>query len=119
MLEVQKGYDWTGDGQLRFMPADDEPILEIEFAIEKAEYRGLILRFTYAEDYGVYRVFLDGKNVSEPADYMVGQKLADYDFYSPTLKVKETSWAASSSRRASTRCDWSASAATRSPRGGP
>ncbi len=44
VLEVQKGYDWTGDGQLRFMPTDDEPILEVEFTIEKAEYRGLILR---------------------------------------------------------------------------
>ena len=89
VLEVQKGYDWTGDGQLRFMPADEEPVLEVEFTIEKAEYRGLILRFTYAEDYGVYRIFLDDKNIAEPADYMVGQKIADYDFYSPTLKVKE------------------------------
>lgn len=89
VLEVQKGYDWTGDGQLRFMPTDDEPILEVEFSIEKAEYRGLILRFTYAEDYGIYRVFLDGKNVNEPADYMAGQKITDCDFYSPTLKVKE------------------------------
>lgn len=89
VLEVQQGYDWTGDGQLRFMPTDDEPILEVEFSIEKAEYRGLILRFTYAEDYGVYRVFLDGKNINEPADYMAGQKITDCDFYSPTLKVKE------------------------------
>ena len=89
VLELQKGYDWTGDGQVRFMPADEEPILEMEFAVEKEGYRGLILRFTYAEDYGVYRVFLDGKNIGEPADYMVGQKLADCDFYSPTLQVKE------------------------------
>ncbi len=37
----------------------------------------------------LYRVFLDGKNVGEPPDYMVGQKLADYDFFSPTLQVKD------------------------------
>jgi len=89
VLELQKGYDWTGDGQVRFLPASDEPIIEMEFAVEKPGYRGLILRFTYGEDYGVYRVFLDGKNVGEPPDYMVGEKLADYDFYSPTLQVKE------------------------------
>jgi len=88
-LELQKGYDWTGDGQLLFMPADDQPVLEVEFQVEKEEYRGLILRFSYGPEYGIYRVFLDGKNVSEPADYMVGQKIADYDFYSPALRVKE------------------------------
>jgi hypothetical protein len=89
VLELEKGYDWTGDGQVRFLPAGDEPVIEMEFAVEKAEYRGLILRFTYGQDYGVYRVFLDGKNVGEPPDYMVGQKLADYDFFSPTLQVKD------------------------------
>jgi hypothetical protein len=88
-LELQKGYDWTGDGQLLFMPADDMPVLEVEFGVEKESYRGLILRFSYGPEYGIYRVFLDGKNVREPADYMVGQKVDDYDFYSPTLQVKE------------------------------
>ncbi len=88
-VEVQKGYDWTGDGQLLFMPADDQPLLEVEFQVEKEEYRGLILRFSYGEEYGTYRVFLDGKNVHEPADYMVGQKVADYDFYAPSLEVRE------------------------------
>ena len=88
-LELRKGYDWTGDGQLCFMPADDRPVLEVEFNIEKEEYRGLILRFTYAEEYGIYRIFLDGKNIHEPPDYVVGQKITDYDFYSPTLQVKE------------------------------
>jgi hypothetical protein len=89
VLELQKGYDWTGDGQVLFMPADDRPVLEVEFQVEKEEYRGLILRLTYAEEYGIYRIFLDGKNVHEPADYLVGQKVADYDFYSPSLQVKD------------------------------
>ncbi|MGC4039083.1 MAG: DUF2961 domain-containing protein [Chitinophagaceae bacterium] len=89
VLELQKGYDWTGDGQILFQPASDEPMLETEFTITKEEYRGLILRFTYAEDYGIYRIFLDGKNISQPEDYMAGQKLKDYDFYSKELQVKD------------------------------
>jgi hypothetical protein len=89
VLELQKGYDWTGEGQVLFMPASDQPALEVEFAVEKEEYRGLILRLTYAEDYGIYRIFLDGKNVRQPEDYMAGQKIQDYDLYSMTLEVKD------------------------------
>jgi len=89
LLELQKDYDWTGDGQVLFRPVDEKPVLELDFNVEKEEYRGLLLRFTYAEDYGIYRIFLDGRNVRQPADYMAGQKIADYDFYSPVLKVKD------------------------------
>jgi hypothetical protein len=89
VLELQKGYDWTGDGQILFMPAGDEPVLELDFDVEKEEYRGLMLRHTYAGDYGVYRIFLDGKNVRQPEDYMAGQKLTDFDFYSKDLNVKD------------------------------
>jgi hypothetical protein len=89
VVELQKGYDWTGDGQLLFMPASDEPLFETDFTVDKEEYRGLILRFTYADDYGIYRLFLDGKNVQEPEDYMAGQKLHDYDFYAKDQVVKD------------------------------
>lgn len=89
ILEIQGGYDWTGDGQLLFMPASDQPVLEVEFNIEKKEYRGLMLRMTYAEDYGIYRIFLDDKNIRQPDDYMAGQKIEDYDLYSKTLEVKD------------------------------
>ncbi len=89
VLELQKGYDWTGDGQLLFMPASDEPVLEVDFPVEREEYRGLILRCTYANDYGIYRIYLDGKNVRQPPDYMAGQKLQDFDFYSNDLAVKD------------------------------
>jgi hypothetical protein len=89
VLELQNGFDWTGDGQVFFMPASESPALDVDFQIEKEEYRGLILRFTYAPDYGIYRIFLDGKNVRQPADYMAGQKIADYDFYSKDLQVKD------------------------------
>ena len=89
VVELQKGYDWTGDGQIFFMPASDKPLLEVDFQVDKEEYRGLILRFTYANDYGIYRLFLDGKNVRQPEDYMAGQKIQDYDFYAKDLMVKD------------------------------
>jgi hypothetical protein len=89
IFELQKGYDWTGDGQIFFRPVDDKPVFEVDFQVEKEEYRGLILLFSYAEDYGIYRIFLDGKNVRQPPDYMAGQKIADYDFYAPALQVKD------------------------------
>ncbi|MHB8055853.1 MAG: glycoside hydrolase family 172 protein [Candidatus Aminicenantales bacterium] len=90
ILEAQKGFDWTGEGQLLFQPASDQPELEVDFQVEKEEYRGLILRFTYAEDYGIYRIFLDGKNVRQPDDYMAGQKIEDYDFYAKGLQVRDS-----------------------------
>ncbi len=89
VLELQKGFDWTGEGQVLFMPASYAPVLEMEFTVDKEEYRGLILRMTYAEDYGIYRIFLDGKNVRQPEDYMAGQKIQDYDLFSKTLEVKD------------------------------
>jgi hypothetical protein len=89
VLELQKGYDWTGDGQLLFMPASEGPEIEVEFKVGKEEYRGLVLRFTYADDYGIYRVDLDGKNVRQPPDDMAGEKIQEYDFYSKDLEVKD------------------------------
>lgn len=89
VLEIQKGYDWTGEGQLLFLPASEKPVLEIDFQVEKEEYRGLILRFTHGDDYGTYRIFLDGKNVRQPEDYMGGEKIHDYDFFFPQLRVRD------------------------------
>jgi len=89
IVELQNGYDWTGEGQIFFMPASDEPMLEVDFEVKKEEYRGLMLRCTYADDYGIYRIFLDGKNVRQPDDYMAGQKLHDFDFYAKDLMVKD------------------------------
>ena len=89
VVDLQKGYDWTGDGQIFFMPAGEQPLLELEFKVEKEEYRGLILRFTYADDYGIYRIFLDGQIAGQPPDYMAGQKARDFDFYSKDLAVKD------------------------------
>ena len=89
VVELQKGYDWTGDGQILFMPAAEHPVFEVEFNVEKEEYRGLIVRLTHATDYGIWRIFLDGKNVRQPEDYMAGQKIQDFDLHSKSLSVKD------------------------------
>jgi hypothetical protein len=89
VLELQKGYDWTGEGQIIYQPACDDPVLEMDFNIEKEEYRGLMLRLTYADDYGIYRIYLDSRNIRQPDDYMAGDKIEDYDLYSPNLKVRD------------------------------
>jgi hypothetical protein len=89
VVELQKGYDWTGDGQILFMPAAERPVFEVEFSVEREEYRGLIVRLTHAPDYGIWRIFLDDKNVRQPDDYMAGQKIQDFDLYSKSLSVKD------------------------------
>lgn len=89
ILELQKGYDWTGQGQVLFIPASDDPVIEVAFDIEKEEYRGLMLRITYGPDYGIYRIFLDGKNIRQPEDYMAGEKIEDYDFYAKSITVRD------------------------------
>jgi len=83
-VEIQQGYDWTGDGQLLFRPAVDNGGLELEFNVDTEEYRGLVLRFTRAEDYGIYRVLVDGKNI---ADFEGREALRMVDLYSPGLSV--------------------------------
>ena len=67
-LELQKGYDWTGDGQIFFMPSTDRSWLETDIVIGKEERRGLVLRMTSAPDYGIYRVFIDGVAYTQCAD---------------------------------------------------
>lgn len=89
VLEIQKGYDWTGEGQILFMPAGNDPSIELDFNVEKEEYRGLMLRCTYSADYGIYRILFDGKPIGEPEDYMAGKKQQVFDFYAKDLIVKD------------------------------
>ena len=85
-LELQKGYDWTGEGQIFFNPSSENSYLELGFQVEKEEYRGLVLRFTHADDYGIYRIFLDGKNIGE---YTEDGRPEGFDFYSEQLDVRD------------------------------
>jgi len=88
-VELQKGYDWTGDGQLFFQPTDGHASLDLSFNIAKEEYRGLVLRFTHAPDYGIYKIFLDGKNLRLWMDSTTGIANGKFDFYSKDLKVRD------------------------------
>jgi hypothetical protein len=89
--EIQKGYDWTGEGQVLFRPAGDRPGLEVTFDVAREEYRALVLRMTYAADYGAYKIFLDGKSVPFAEDGSVPAESPVFDFYSRDLEVKDVS----------------------------
>jgi hypothetical protein len=78
-LGLQKGYDWTGEGQLFFDNTQGKGAwVELTFPVEKEELRQLTLRVTYSYDFGIYRILLDGQEVREPVD-----------FYNATVKVRE------------------------------
>lgn len=83
-LSLQAGDPWTGAGQLFF---NNEAGVGswVEFAFDGGERRPrrLIVPVTHSNDFGVYRVTLDGKPVAglpEPVD-----------FYSPKIEVREHS----------------------------
>jgi hypothetical protein len=81
-LSIQKGYNWTGEGQV-FIKNENENDgkdywCEFQFNIQKEEYRQLTLRMTKSYDYGIYRIWLDGKIVR---DY--------YDFYEEDIDIVE------------------------------
>ena len=81
-VELQNGYDWTGDGQILFTPSTGNAWLEADFMIEEEEYRGLILKMTHADNYGRYKIFIDGRPISRVP------MTIDFDFYDPKEEVK-------------------------------
>jgi len=87
--ELQKGYDWTGEGQVFFRPKGDGQALEVDFDVSKEEYRALVLRMTCAEDCGRYRILLDGKPVPLAEDGGHPAESPALDFYSRDLEVKD------------------------------
>ena len=88
-LEIQAGYDWTGDGQLFFAPPSGGASLEVDFPVAEEELRGLVLRLTHGPDYGRYRIFLDGTEVTNLADYPDWNPRGARDFYSPQVEVRD------------------------------
>jgi len=81
-IELQSGYDWTGDGQIFFKPLGDRAWLETDIEIDKEESRGLVIRMTHSVDYGIYKIFIDG--VAVPNVPMT----IDMDFNAPTENIK-------------------------------
>ena len=69
-LRLQKGYAWTGDGQLFFDNEHGEGAwVEVTFPVDKEELRQLTLRMTESYDFGTYRILLDGKEVVRPRGF--------------------------------------------------
>ncbi len=88
-IELQEGYDWTGEGQILFVPSAENPGLELDFQVKREELRGLVLRMTNAPDYGIYRILLDGRNVAELEDYPDWNTREAMDFYAESITVKD------------------------------
>jgi hypothetical protein len=81
-VNLQAGYDWTGDGQILFIPSGGNAWLEADFMIEEEEYRGLILKMTHTDNYGKYKVLIDNRPISRVP------MTIDFDFYDPKEEVK-------------------------------
>lgn len=62
-VRLEKGFDWTGEGQILFNPSTDRAWIEADFTVEQEEYRGLFARMTLASNYGAYRIYLDGQPI--------------------------------------------------------
>ncbi len=88
-VELQEGYDWTGDGQLFFSPSSENAWLEADFQVPSDELRGLVLRLTHGPDYGRYRIYLDGTRVSRLPDYPDWNPVGPLDFYAPGVEVRD------------------------------
>lgn len=88
-LELQEGYDWTGDGQLLFAPVSETGFLEVDFQVAEEEHRGLVLRLTHGPDYGRYRVFLDGAEVAGLSDYPDWNPRGPMDFHFEGVDVRD------------------------------
>ncbi len=81
-VELQKGYDWTGEGQILFTPSTGNAWMEADFMIEEEEYEGLMIKMSHSTDYGKYKLFIDGKAMARVP------MTIDFDFNDPKAEVK-------------------------------
>lgn len=92
---LQSGYEWTGEGQILFIPSGNRAWLETDFYVEKEEARGLVIRMTHSHDYGIYKIFIDGvaiPNVPMTIDMdfnAPAENIKVIDLYSKNLLVKD------------------------------
>lgn len=77
-IQLQGGYEWTGDGQIFFKPESEEAYLEFDFTVEKRERRGLVLRLTHSYDYGRWQIYLDSEKVGGPRE-LYAENIAVHD----------------------------------------
>ena len=88
-LEVQKGVDWTGAGQLFFVPSSDSAYLEVKFSAPDTAVTGLVLRLTHAPDYGRWRILLDGRDATALEGYPDWQTRGAQDLYGRDVTVRD------------------------------
>lgn len=93
---IEKGYPFTGKGQVHFsnvspMGTGIGSWIDCSFYIETEELRQLTLRMTKAIDLGIYRVFVDGKLITQRVrDKNYRESTIDwYDFYNPYVVMTE------------------------------
>ncbi len=88
-LEVQRGVEFTGAGQLFFVPTSDSAYLEVKFTAPDTALTGLVLRLTHAPDYGRWRVLLDGKDVTSLAGYPDWQAQGAQNLYAKDVAARD------------------------------
>jgi D-arabinan exo alpha-(1,3)/(1,5)-arabinofuranosidase (non-reducing end) len=88
-VALQKGYDWTGEGQIFFTPTTDDAFLEVDFQVGAPELQGLVLRMTHAADYGRWRILVDGTPADKMSDYPEWNPTGPRDFYAADLDVRD------------------------------
>lgn len=81
-VELQKGFDWTGDGQILFTPSTKNAWLEADFLIVNEEYVGLMLNMSHADNYGNYKIIIDRKPMSRIP------MTIDFDFDDPKIDAR-------------------------------
>jgi hypothetical protein len=88
-LQLQKGYEWTGAGQLFFVPTSDSAYLEVRFQAPDTALSGLVLRLTRAPDYGRWRILLDGHDATALPNYPGWNPRGVQDFYARDVAVRD------------------------------
>jgi len=81
-VELQEGFDWTNGGQILFTPSTNNAWMEADFIIVEEEYRGLILKMSHADNYGKYKLFIDGKPIGRIP------MTIDFDFDDPKIEPR-------------------------------
>lgn len=66
--ELQRGPEWTGDGQIFFKAEREGASLLVKFTVGDVGRRELVLPLTRSFDYGTWKLSLDGEAVGRPMD---------------------------------------------------
>lgn len=84
-LETQELGGATDGKQLWFKPTEPEAWFEVTFTTEKEQELPLSCKLTHSWDYGIYRVRLDGKEVSRFDAYGASLAALEHSLGSPKL----------------------------------